>query len=323
MPKLREWLIRLWQTLRPGRDDRDLEQELRLHRELASEDARRGADSPERAARAARIREGGVDPALEAVRDQHRVPWLSDLGRDLRYAIRVLVRRPVPTAAAVITLAIGLGAATAVFSVLEAAILRPLSYAELDRMVVLRHVGERAVVSSVVSGPNFRDWESEAQSFEALSATQTAPMLPFVSGMSAPEQVEVARVSQGFFPVFGIQVARGRDFRTGDGLADPAHVAVISHGFWQRHFGGAPTVLEQAITIRGRNLTVIGVLRSDWNLTADILRATGVRRAVHREPRGAAPPSGRATQASRHGRASTGRVRHHRETAGAGVPGGE
>ena len=271
MPKLREWLIRLWQTLWPGRNGHDLEEELRLHLDLATEDARRGSDSPETAARAARVREGGLDPALEAVRDQHRVPWLSDLGRDLRYAIRVLVRRPVPTAAAVITLAIGLGAATAVFSVLEAAILRPLSHPELDRMVVLRHGGEREAVSSVVSGPNFRDWESEAQSFEALSAVQTAPMRPFVSGTSAPEQVVVARVSQGFFPVFGIQVAHGRDFRTADGLADPDQVAVISHGFWQRHFGDAPTVLGQNLTIRGRSLTIIGILRSDFFLTADIL----------------------------------------------------
>jgi macrolide transport system ATP-binding/permease protein len=114
MAGLREWVSRLWGTLRRNRASGDLEDELRLHLELAAEDARRRGGSPERAARAARIRVGGMAQAMEALRDQRGIPWIENLARDLRYGFRMLAKNPCFTIVSVISLAIGIGANCAV-----------------------------------------------------------------------------------------------------------------------------------------------------------------------------------------------------------------
>ncbi len=126
MASLREWIYRLWGTLRPSRrHDRELEQELRLHLELAAEDAQRRMD-PANAARAAVIRAGGITQTMEALRDQRGLPLLDDLARDVRHGFRFLRRNPTLAGAAVISLALGIGVNSAVFSIVDAELLRPL-----------------------------------------------------------------------------------------------------------------------------------------------------------------------------------------------------
>ena len=134
---LREWIHRLWGTLIPRRRDSDLEQELRLHLELAAEDARRRGPNATDSARAARLKAGGTSQAMDALRDQRGVPWLDDLARDAHHGVRMLRRTPVFTVVALLTLALGIGANTAIFSIVNGVILRPLDYPGPERLMYL------------------------------------------------------------------------------------------------------------------------------------------------------------------------------------------
>jgi hypothetical protein len=136
MATLREWIIRLWGTMRPNRRNRDLEEELRLHLELATDDAQHRTD-PANAARAAVIRAGGIAQAMEALRDQQGLPLLDDLARDVRHGIRFLRRNPTFAGAAVISLALGIGANSAMFSIVDAELLRPLPVPDAGAVVTV------------------------------------------------------------------------------------------------------------------------------------------------------------------------------------------
>src|SRR5688572_27818713 len=139
MMPLREWFTRLWGTFRRRRPDADLEEELRLHLELAAEDARRRGSPSGEAARAARLTAGSLAHAIEAQRDQRGFPWLEDLSRDLRHAARTLARAPGFTVVAVLSLALGIGASTAIVTLMDAVLFRTLPVEEPDRLYFFGH----------------------------------------------------------------------------------------------------------------------------------------------------------------------------------------
>ena len=150
MATLREWIHRLRGTLRPGRSDADLEEELQLHLQMAAEDARRRGVPPAESTRAARLRSGGPVQAMDALRDQRGLPWLDDLQRDVRYGLRSLRRSPGFTTIALVTLALGIGANTAIFSILNGVILRPLNYPRPEQL--MRLTGHFPVAGSTGTG---------------------------------------------------------------------------------------------------------------------------------------------------------------------------
>ena len=258
MGTLREWAIRLWGTLRPRRRDADLEEELRLHLELATEDERRRAGSSRAsssndARRAAAIRSGGRAQAAEAIRDQRGLPWLDDLGRDLRYGLRGLRRNPIFASVAVLTLALGIGANSAIFSLADAVLLRALPVSNPQDLVMLRQRGPggdifpftSAAAAHLATG---RDVLSGLAAFRPLLNTH-------VSVNGEVERALAQLVSGNYHAVLGIQAALGRTLTEQD--REP--VAVISHGYWQRRFAGDPNVVGRLLEMQKRSFTIVGV----------------------------------------------------------------
>ena len=253
MATLREWVTRLWGTLHPSRRDAELEAELQLHLELAAEDERRRAHSREDAGRAAAIRSGGKAQAMEAVRDQRGLPWLDDLVRDLRYGLRALRRNPMFASVAVLTLALGIGANTAIFSMADAVLFRTLPVDKPRDLVVLRQRAPSgdifpftsAAASDLAPG---RDVLSGLAAFRPLLSTH-------VSVNGEAELALAQLVSGNYHAVLGIHAVLGRTLTEQD--REP--VAVISYRYWQRRFASDPNVVGRILEMQRRSFTIVGV----------------------------------------------------------------
>jgi putative ABC transport system permease protein len=187
---------------------------------------------------------------------------MDQLWRDLRYALRQLVRSPGFTAIAVLTLGLGIGANTAIFSVVNAALLRPLPYQDPSSLVKINETRPDGSLNSV-SYPNFIDWRKENGGFRSVALFRD---LAFnLAGRAEPERIAGALVSADFFRTLGITPVMGRYFAEGEDQAGGDGVAVISYALWQRRFGGERDVVGRSLTVDGRALTVIGVATPDFN----------------------------------------------------------
>ena len=259
MATLREWVTRLWGTLRPSRRDAELEAELRLHLELAIEGERRRANSSEDAARTAAIRSGGIAQAMESVRDQRGLPWLEDLARDLRYGLRALHRNPMFAAVAVLTLALGIGANTAIFSLADAVLLRTLPVSNPTDLVMLRQRGPAGDIFPFTSAAAI-DLAGSRDVLSGLAAFRPA-LNTLVSVNGETELALTQLVSGNYHAVLGVHAVIGRTLTEQD--REP--VVVISHRYWQRRFAGDPNVvgraleMQGALAMQGRSFTVVGV----------------------------------------------------------------
>ena len=259
----------------------DVEDEIAFHlEERARELAARGMDPV--AARAEALREfGDVKEAraeLEAigrrrVRQERRSSGWSDLRQDLRYAGRTLRRSPGFTAVAVLTLALGIGATTSIYTVLDAVLLRPLGVADAERLVVLSEVRDDAPVGerpmNAVSPANFFDWKEQSKSFSDLAYYTQWPRNLTGDGEAQEAQVQLA--SANLFSTLGVRPALGRTFRpdedddTGEGLAF-GEVAVLSHHLWRSRYGGDPAIVGRTIRVDGDPFTVVGVMGPDFRV---------------------------------------------------------
>jgi len=247
-------LASLWRNLfRRERVERDLDEELRSYVELlAAEKVRDGMDTAE-ARRAALLEAGGVEQVKEQVRDARGGSLLDGLAQDLRYGARSLAHSPAFTAAAVVALALGIGATAAVFSVVDAVLLRPLAYADPERLVVTLHHG-----IDPVSPANFADWRRQAASFERMAAAEY--WTPNLSGDAEPETVLALRLTADMFPLLGVRPLLGRALLPREETPGQDHVVVLGYGLWQRRFGGDPGVVGRSIALNGEPYTVVGVM---------------------------------------------------------------
>jgi len=258
---LLEWVSRLWGTLRRHRTDRDLEEELRLHLELAAEDARRRGGSPESAGRAARIQAGGIAQAMDALRDQRGLPWLQDLVSDVRYGCRMLAKNPGFTLVAVVSLAIGIGANTAVFSFADTLLLRPLTVPRPAEVLTVGSTSASTIRQNLpASYRDYVDVRDRSRSFEGLVAFRD-DVVGFASGTDALPKLTIGMLVTGnFFPVMGVEPELGRAFRPDeDEVPGRDAVVMLGHDFWLREFGADRSVIGRTIRLNGIEFTVIGV----------------------------------------------------------------
>ena len=180
--------------------------------------------------------------------------------QDLRYAFRGLARRPGFTAIAVITLSLGIGATTAIFSVVQAVLLRPLEYPQADRIVKIVGFDKAEAATENLSPADFLDFQRDATSFARMGANGWVGLATISGGTGEAERVGSVQVTEGFFPTLRVQPALGRGIQADDDRPGAPRVVLISDGFWRRRFAADPGIVGQPITINAMPFTVIGVL---------------------------------------------------------------
>src|SRR5580692_1129717 len=187
--------------------------------------------------------------------------------QNLRYALRMLVKNPGFTIVAVLTLALGIGANTAIFSTVYSALLKPLPYHQSDRLVTIgegRNQTKEAneSVSSNASNPDFQDWKKMTRSFEALAGYGFDAFT--LVGNGEPKNVFATQTTPNFFRTLGVKPALGRDFIDGEDLSDGPHVVILTNGFWRSDFGGDPGIIGRTIRLDGKPVTIVGVLPREF-----------------------------------------------------------
>ncbi|HMF62702.1 MAG TPA: ABC transporter permease [Edaphobacter sp.] len=257
MRRIRVWLLKIFGIVPSQQQEQDFSDELASHLQLHIDDNLRSGMPPEKARREALLKLGGVERTRQAHREGRTIPFLETLLQDIRYALRQLRRNPGFTVTAILMLALGIGASIAIFAFVDAALLKPLPYADPTR---LADVAERGVAfpRSNISYQDFVDWKRLNKVFSSLDAyTGSGYLLATPSGV---EPVPAARVSDGFFRTLGIRPLLGRDFYSGEDQPNAPATTIVTYGTWQRRFGGRKDVIGQTITLSGAPTTIIGVL---------------------------------------------------------------
>src|SRR5262245_28620588 len=256
---LSKWKRGLWALLRRSQAERDLDEEVRYHLERQKEQNLRLGMNSEEARSAARRSFGGVEQAKEQSRDARGVRWLEELWLDLRYGARMFLKNPGFTLIAVITLALGIGANTAIFSVINAVLLKPLPYAQPEKLVMVYGEFPAFKTNLHLSIPEYIDFRQQTRSFAASGAYDNGSANLASSEGSEPERVERGSVTPGLLEVLQVAPLLGRIFTVEETQAGE-NVILISHNLWQRRFAGKADVLGNKVTISGKNHTIIGVM---------------------------------------------------------------
>lgn len=253
-----------WRRLRSLRRRNELEsgldEEIRFHIDRQTEKNLRAGMAPDEAHRQALIKFGGMERAKESTRDQFRSAFVEDFLRDLRYGGRALLRAPGFTIVATLTLALGIGTTTAMFSVVNGILLRPLPYPEQDRLIELVHEAPGLGISQLFASPAaYFGYRDHGRTFEAVGLWDWDSSPVTVTGSGEPEAVRSLEVTHEVLAILGADPIVGRGFSEADDRPGSVPTAVISHGYWQRHFGGADPV-GQTLVVDGIPRQVIGVL---------------------------------------------------------------
>jgi predicted permease len=265
MHRLRIFISRLLGTFsRPTSRHADLDAELSEHLQLLTkENIRRGMSEPD--ARAAAHREfGGVEQTKESYREQRSLPFLETLTRDIRFALRGLRRDKGFASLAILTLALGIGVNTSLFTVVHSVLLNPLPYPQPDRLVSLfeRSVGTDSDEDNPVASGQFLDWQRDATSFQQMSLVGDDSANLSDGGGTLPEAIETRWCSYNLFSILGVQPVYGRFFTQDDDRAGANGTVVLSYGLWKRRYASDPATIGRTILLNAKPYTVIAVLPS-------------------------------------------------------------
>ena len=248
---------RAW--LSPNHTDQDFENELEVHLDLLAEEHVRRGTSPDEAKRAARIRLGGHTQLRETNRELQGLPAIETFLQDTRYAFRMLRKNPGFTAVAVLTLALGIGANTAIFSVVYAVLLKPLPYTNPDQLFTAFQANtQQGIAETGCSFPNFEEWRAQNHVFSELAGIVAHQLT--LSGRDEPTVVNTSVVTPEFFALLDVKPLAGRIFSPRDGKQSAPPVVLVSEDLWRGRFGADPEVLGTSIDLDKRSFTVVGII---------------------------------------------------------------
>jgi putative ABC transport system permease protein len=263
MQALRALWMRLMGLITRRSEDEEFDAELESHVAMHTEDAMRAGMSPEEARRQALVKLGGVEQSRQAYRERHTLPWVENLMRDVRYALRAMRRNPVFAVTAIATLALGIGATTAVFSVVDPILFRALPYAHADRIVSVG-LSQPLEKQEFTLGGFFYEWQQNQKPFGQIT---------FERGVNAcslteanPVQLQCAQVAQNFLSTLGISPVFGRNFVPEEDVPHGPKVVLLSDHLWVERYNRDPNVLNKTIEIDQHATRIIGVLPKDFEM---------------------------------------------------------
>ena len=281
MTRLRIFVFRLWALVRAHQMDREIDDEISAHLAEAAEEYVQQGLSPEEARRAAQRNFGGVAQTKEVYRQVRSFMWLTEVPRDLRYALRTLRKSPTFTITAAATLSLAIGATTAMFSVLNAVLLRPLPYRSADQLAMLWTEDPTQNLREGRSALwDVEQWRGQSQTFADMATFDSVSTL--LTAADGVEQIVGASVSPNLLPVLGVQPIVGRSFSS-DEAEQGERLVLISHRFWQARFGGSHDALGTTLVLNGMPSRIIGILPADFQiarLNADVWQAHTTDRSV-------------------------------------------
>jgi len=262
--RVRSWLRA---TVGRSRMENEMDAELRFHVEAYAEDLIRRGVPRQEALRRARLEFGGIENAKEECREARGVHFAETLLQDLRYGARTMLRSPGFTITAVLALALGIGANTAIFSVVNAVLLRPMPFEQPDRLLQVWHTPPQksfpGMPTFAVSPANFLDWRDQNHSFDGMSAYGFGRYT--LTGTGHPEAIRMVAATVGLFSILHAQPLLGRGFLDGEDEPGHEHVVVLSYGIWRSHFAGNPDVVGKNIQLNGQAFAVVGVMGPEFD----------------------------------------------------------
>ena len=268
LSRFRSWFRAI---VRRSRMESEMEAELRFHIEAYAEDLIRSGVPRAEAMRRARLEFGGIERAKEECRDQRGVSHFETLVQDLRYGLRMLRKSPGFTAVAVGTLALGIGANTAIFSMVNSVLLRPLAYYEPQHLYVIREIIpqiSKFYPSLAANLPDFRIWQKECRSFDSIGIAE--PVSMDLTGAGESEEIEGVRSSANLFDVLGVRPVVGRGFLPEEDEGGHGHVVVLTDRFWRRRFDGDLSIVGKSIVLDGTPSEVVGILAAGFHFPKQI-----------------------------------------------------
>jgi predicted permease len=253
----------LWALFHRDRIDQEVAEELRFHIELRIQESIAAGMSPEEARRDAIERFGRFEQVRETCREIRGAALFEGFAQDARYGSRMLLKSRVVTLAAVLALGLGIGATTAIFSVVNTVLLRPLPYTDPDRLVWITQSLPR-FKAQIVTGADFLEWAKQREVFEYAAAFSSRNFN--LTSVDTPERLSAGLVSAEFFPMLGVRPLLGRTFLAEEDGPSRNKVVLLSHELWRRHFGGDPSAVGKAVTLDDERYAVIGVLPQSFQI---------------------------------------------------------